>query len=144
MKSKNFRLRISGKQEQAILLKYPDIKFFLEKMIFDTAEKILEITKPGENSVEKYHERQALNSEAEWMPGQSYWKNRKHSKETKKKIKAGLKKYYERVGAHHLLPETKEKIRKSNIGKHSGSLSEEHKRKIGLAHRGMKYKKAKG
>lgn len=85
------KLRISEERENAILLRYPDIKSFLEKMILNTADKIMEITDFNETDIEEYHERQVLNKDVKWIPGQPYWKGRKHTQKTKDRISKSLK-----------------------------------------------------
>jgi hypothetical protein len=67
------------------------LKFFLEKMLFNEADKIMEIVGFKETELEEYHERQVLNKDVEWMPGQPYWKNRRHTQATKDKISKALK-----------------------------------------------------
>ena len=144
--------RISKEQKQALLYRYPDIRSFVEKTISDTADKI--IIERGQFDVEKdlreYHDRLVLN-------GENVKKKRhKCTQATKDKISKALKENFK--GEHyHLFPETKEKIRLANIGKHSGKrseeaklkmslakkgkkLTEEHKRNISLGHKGKKYK----
>ena len=67
------------------------LKFFLEKMLFNDNNKIMEIVGFNETEVEEYHERQALNKDVKWMPGQPYWKGRKHTQKTKNRISEALK-----------------------------------------------------
>ncbi|MBA7548253.1 hypothetical protein ES705_40703 [subsurface metagenome] len=73
------------------LLRYLDIKFFLEKMIFNNTYNIVEIIGVKENELEEYHERQILNNGVKRIPGQPYWKNRRHTQATKDKISKSLK-----------------------------------------------------
>jgi len=134
------KLNVSEEQEKAILSRYPDIKYFLEKTISDTIERIIGIAGLNKIDIEEYHERQALNFGVGRMPGQPYWKNRKHSQATKDKISKSLK------GRGKGIPQLEETKRKRSLalkGIPLGPMSEEHKKKIGLAHKGMKYKKHK-
>lgn len=165
MRNENFRLRISKEQEKTILLRYPDIKFFLEKMISNTVEKI--IIEGEQFNVEEelkgYHDRRVLN---DYNP-----KKRKMTQATKDKISKALKaKGWKgiplleetkiKIGLAHkgkiVSKETREKISKANRGKkrteeqrerislgHRGiKRSEETKRRMSLARKGVKYKKA--
>jgi len=72
-------------------LGYQDIKFFLKKMIFNDSNKVTGLTEFSETEIEEYHERQALNKDVKWIPGQPYWKNRKHTQTTKDKISQTLR-----------------------------------------------------
>jgi len=67
------------------------LRFFLEKMIFNNNYKITEIAGFNETELEEYHERQILNKDVKWIPGQPYWKNRRHTQATKDKISKSLK-----------------------------------------------------
>lgn len=163
-------LKISKEQRRVLLLKWPSIKFFIQKAIIDYTDKVT-IEEEQFNIDEElrlYHDRCVLN-------GYDIHK-RKMTQETKDKISKAQK------GKHtgwHQFPETRrliglankgkirsketrEKISKANKGKkrtaeqrrrmslgHIGlkrkgrKLSEEHKKKIGLSHKGMTYKKRK-
>ena len=142
MRNRLFRLKISKEQEKAILLRYPRIKFFLEKMINNTAERIL--IEEGEYDTEKelkeYHDRRVLNSYD--------IHKRKCTQATKDKISKAQK---GRNKGYHPLPETIEKLKghivtqitrdrisKSLLGK---KRTEETKRRISLGKTGTTYKK---
>lgn len=94
MRIVDIKLKVSKEQEKAILLKYPDIKFFLEKMIFNTAEEISGIAKQNDFDLEleEYHKRQTLNKNVGRIPGQPYWKGRRHTQATKDKISESARK----------------------------------------------------
>ena len=146
MRNKIFRLNISGEQEKAILIRYPDIKFFLESMIFNTAEKI--IIDQNNFNVEKelteYHNRRVLND--------YNLKKRKMTQATKDKISKALKgrgkgiPLFEdtkiKIGLAHkgkiISKETREKISLANKGK---KRTEEQRKNISLGHKGIKRKK---
>jgi len=146
LRNKIFRLNISGEQEKAILIRYPDIKYFLESMIFNTAEKII-IDQDNfnvEKELAEYHNRRILNN---YNP-----KKRKMTQATKDKISKALKgrgkgiPLFEetkiKIGLAHkgkiISKETREKIRLANKGK---KRTEEQKRRMSLGRMGMKYKK---
>lgn len=134
-------IKIRDDQKKALLSLYPDIKVFVEKTISDTADKI--IIDQDNFNVEKelaaYHDRRVLN-------GEKCNRRRKCNQATKDKISQSLKGKYT---GWHQFPETIEKIRLANIGKHSGpnlksrgkKRTEEQRINIGLGHMGMKYKK---
>ena len=67
------------------------LKFFLEKMLFNDTDKITDIIGFNESELEEYHERQFINKDVKWLPGQPYWKGRKHTQKTKNKISESLK-----------------------------------------------------
>jgi len=142
------KLRISEEQKKAISLRYPRIKFFLEKMISDTADRII-IEEEQFNTgreLKEYHDRRVLNDYD--------IHKRKCTQETKDKISKALK------GKHigwHQLPETKkliglahkgkivsketrEKISLANKGK---KRTEEQRKNISLGHKGVKHKRRK-
>ena len=143
--------RITKEEKKALLLRYISIRSFVERIVSDTAFKILMERNfcDVDKELDLYHERREFNH--------YNIHSRKVTQETKDKISKAQK------GKHtgfHLFPETKEKIRLANIGKHSGKRSEEakkkmslaklgkeltaeHKNNIGLGHKGMKYKKHK-
>lgn len=163
-------LKISREQKEAVLSRYPSVKFFLLKALIDYADKIL--IEEGQFNIEKeskeYHDRCVLN-------GYDIHK-RKMTQATKDKISKGLKATSKRqgwkgiplleetkrlIGLKHkgkiLSQATKDAIGKGNRGKkrtkeqrenlskaktgQSRKLSKEHKKNIGLAHKGMTYKK---
>ena len=105
-------INITKKRKKALLSFYPGgIKQFVEKTISDTADRI--IIERENSNIEKelaeYHNRRVLNN---YDP-----KRRKMTQETKNKISKAQK------GKHtgwHQFPETIEKIRLANVGKHSG------------------------
>jgi len=125
-------VNVTREQKAALLTIYPSVKYLIEKTIKDVADKI--ITEGEQSNIERdikeYHDRQVLNDYD--------IRKRKMTQATKNKISKALKGKY--LGSH-TLPETKEAISKANIGKHFIKHSEETKRKISLAHKGMKYKK---
>lgn len=133
------KLKISKKQEKIILLKYPDIKFFLEKMISDTVKGIIEIAELGKTEMKEYHERQVLNANVEWEEGKPYWKNRKHTQKTKDKISKTLKaKGWKGIP---LLEETKKLISLDHKGK---KHTTEHRKNISIALKALNIKKLCG
>ena len=67
------------------------LKSFLEKMLFNDADKITDIIGFNETELEEYHERQVLNADVKWIPGQPYWKGRKHTQKTKNRISETLR-----------------------------------------------------
>lgn len=151
MRNRLFRLNISGEQEKAILLRYPDIKVFLEKMILNTAERIMIEEKQfnTEKELKEYHNRRVLNNYD--------IHKRKMTQATKDKISKGLKATSKRQGwkgipllketrikigltqkGKILSKETREKISKANKGK---KRTEEQRKNISLGHKGIKHKK---
>jgi len=140
--------KITKEQKLALLSLYPSIKYFVEKAIINTAEKII-IDQDNFNVEEElaaYHNRRILN---DYNP-----KKRKMTQATKNKISKTLKEKY-RGTEHHLFEETKrlisignkgkiisqetrDKISKANKGK---KRTEEQKRKMSLSRIGKKHKK---
>jgi len=140
-------LKVSKEQRKALLLRYPDIRVFLESMIFKTAEKI--ITEQNKFSVEKelaeYHDRRRINN--------NDIHGRKCSQATRDKISKTLKAKYK--GNHYPLMEetkikiglahrgkivsqaTRDKIGKANKGK---KRTVEQRERISQSHKGLKYK----
>lgn len=143
-------LKISKEQKEILLLRYPSVKFFIQKAVIDYADKI--IIEQEQFNVEKelkeYHNRKVLNDYD--------FHNRKHSQKTKDKIKKTLKEKYK--GQHFSLSEetkiliglgnkgkvlsqeTKDAIGRGNRGK---KRTDEQKRNISKGHKGLKYKKRK-
>ena len=147
MRNRVFRLRISREQEKVILLRYPGIKFFLEKMINNTTEKIL--IEEGEfdtkRELKEYHNRRVLN-------GYDIHK-RKCTQATKDKISKALLAISKRQGwkgmkllpetiakmkGHIVTQETRAKISKKNKGQ---KRTEEQRKNLSKGHLGMTYKK---
>lgn len=138
--------RIDKRQKEALLSLYPDIRRFVEKTILVTADKII-IERDLfdiEKELSEYHDRRVLNNYD--------IHKRKMTQTTKDKISKSLKGKY--TGWHHF-PETKKLISLGNKGKTISQITkdaiskankgkkrtEEQRRNIGLAHRGLKYKK---
>lgn len=139
-------LKISKKQKEVLLLRYPSVKFFIQKAINNYAEKIIieEEQFNTEKELKEYHDRRVLN-------GYDF-KKRKMTQATKDKISKAQK------GKHtgwHQFPETKrliglahkgkivsketrEKISKANKGK---KRTKEQRKRISLGKIGLKYKK---
>lgn len=130
------KLRVSEEQEEALLLKYPNIKYFLERVIINITGKIIGTDGFNKIDIEEYHERQVLNSGVDRLPGQPYWKNRKHTQATKDKISSSLKaKNWKGIS---LLEETKKLISLDHKGK---KFTEEHRKNISKSLKAFNRKK---
>jgi len=141
--------KITREQKEALLSFYPGgIKQFVEKTISDIADGII-IERDlfdTDKELDEYHDRRFLN--------RNNIHGRKCTQATKDKISKTLKEKYK--GKHYpLLEETKIKIglihkgkivsqatRDKVSGANKGKKrTEQQKRNIGLAHKGLKYKK---
>lgn len=143
-------LRISKEKKRVLLLKYPSVRFFIQKAITDQVNKIIIERKQFdiEKELKEYHNRKVLNDYG--------IHNRKHTQKTKDKIKNTLKEKYK--GKHYPLLEetriliglkhkgkilsqaTKDAISKANTGK---KRTKEQRKNISKAKTGQKYKKHK-
>jgi len=142
-------INITKEQKEALLSSYPGgIKQFVEKMISDTADRII-IERENfnvEEELKAYRDRRALNDYD--------FRKKKMTQTTKDKISKTLKEKYKgghyplleetkiKIGLIHrgkiISQETREKIGLANKGK---KRTKEQRINIGLAHKGLKYKK---
>ena len=136
---------ISKERREAILYRYPgiEIKYFVEKIISDTADKII-IERDFfnvEKELAEYRDRRVLN-------GYDF-KRRKMTQETKDKISKAIKaKGYkgiplleetrQKMMGRIVSKETRDKISKANRGK---KRSEEQRKNLSQGHKGLKYKR---
>lgn len=137
---------ITKERKKALLNIYPSIKFFIDKIIEDTADKIIieNMESNVEEELAEYHDRRVLNNYDH--------KRRKMTQVTKDKISKALKGRGKDIP---LLEETKVKISLANKGKivsqetqekvskaNKGKIrTEEQRQNISEGHKGMKYKK---
>ena len=140
--------RITADQKRALLFRYPDVRKFVERIISDTADKI--IIERGQFDIDKelweYHNRQILT-------GSGPHRKRIVTQATRDKISKSLKATSEKQGwkgmklleetrlkmiGRIVSKETREAISKHNKGK---IRSEEQRGNISLGKTGQKYKK---
>lgn len=121
-------LKISREQKKAMCSTYPSVKFFLQKVLLNTADKIIIEQEQSniETELQEYHNRKVLNS--------SDIHSRKHTQKTKNKIKNTLKEKYKN-GHYPLLEETKKKIGLIHKGKITSQATKD---KISKANTGKK------
>lgn len=145
-------INITRERKKALLSIYPSIKFFIDKTIENTADRIIieNMQYNIDEELKEYHDRVILN-------GAGPHRKHKTTEATKDKIKKGLKKYFSQFEGQgfHLFPETKrliglankgkivsqatrDKISEANKGK---KRTEEQKKRLSLAKTGQKYKK---
>jgi len=135
--------RITKEEKKALLFRYPSIRDFVERIISDTAFKILmernfcDVNK----ELDQYQERRAFNK--------NNIHGRKVTQATKDKISKTLKakgwkgiplleETKEKLRGHIVTQETRDKISRANKGK---KRSEQQRKNLSLGKAGMAYKK---
>lgn len=141
-------LRVSKEQRKALLNRYPSIKSFLQKILLDTADRIIadEQMNDIEEELKEYHDRRVLNNNDIHKRNCTQATKDKISKTLKEKYKGKKFPLFEEtkilIGLGNkgkvLSQETKDAIGRGNTGK---IRTEEQRENISLSHTGLKYKK---
>lgn len=120
-------IKIPKEQRKALLNRYSSIKSFLQRILSETAERLIadEQMNNVEEELKEYHNRRVVNDYD--------IHSRKHSQATKDRISKSLKEKYQDEPKHHIFEETKRLISVGNKGK---VLSQETKNNISKANTG--------
>lgn len=143
-------LRISKEQKKVLLLRYPSVKFFVQKAVIDYADKIIieEEQFNIEKELELYHDRRVLNNNDIHKRKCTQATKDKTSKTLKEKYKGKNYPLFEEtkilIGLRNkgkvLSQETKDAISRGNKGK---KRTKKQRENVSIAKTGQKYKKRK-